>query len=179
MSDRARLRSVSAETPQVLRKPLLLIDVDGVVSLWGWPEHERPAGAWTLVDGTPHFLSRTSAARLAALADVFEPVWCTGWEDRANDALPHLVGLGPFPHLTFDRAMGGAASPGHWKLAAIDAHAGPGRPLAWVDDALSPACHAWAAARPAATLLVETRPAEGVTAEQAARLRGWSEGLRS
>jgi hypothetical protein len=154
--------------------PLLLVDVDGVISLWGWPEPHKPVGAWTLVDGVPHYLSAEAAGRLAALTDVFEPIWCTGWEEKADEHLPRLVGLGPFPHLSFDRAMSGAASRAHWKLAAIDAHAGPDRPLAWVDDAFNPACHAWAAARPGPTLLVTTEPAVGVTEPQAAQLRAWA-----
>lgn len=154
--------------------PLLLVDIDGVISLWGWPDEERPAGNWTLVDGVAHFLSREVADRLAALAGRFSLVWCSGWEDRANDHLPHLVGLGPLPHLSFGEAKSGVGTHGHWKLAAIDAYAGRDRPLAWVDDALTHECHAWAAARPGPTLLVPTLPSEGLTATQAAALRSWA-----
>ncbi len=154
--------------------PLLLVDIDGVVSLWGFAPEERPAGAWTLVDGIAHALSGEAAARLAALQDVCELVWCSGWEDRADEHLPHLVGLGPFPHLSFDRPVAGAPPAAHWKLAAIDAWAGPDRPVCWVDDDLTPACHAWAAARPGPTLLVTTLPAEGFTEAQAARVRAWA-----
>src|SRR4051812_11569497 len=90
--------------------PLQLVDVDGVISLWGWNRYQSPDGAWTLVDGVAHFLSRSVAALLDGLSDVCELWWCTGWEERANEHLPHLVGLGPLPYLSFDRAMGGAAS---------------------------------------------------------------------
>ena len=56
--------------------------------------------------------------------------------------------------LTFDgRARFGTA---HWKLEALDEYAGD-RPLAWIDDSLDESCHAWAAARPAPTLLVPDR----------------------
>ena len=163
-----------ADSPQTQPLPLLLVDVDGVISLWGWNGHQPPPGAWALVDGVPHFLSRESADRLVGLADVCEAWWCTGWEERANEHLPHLVGLGPLPFLSFDRVLRGAASHAHWKLADIDAAAGPDRPLAWVDDAFNPACHAWAAARPGPTLLVTTLPAEGFTTEQAAAVRAWA-----
>ena len=173
------LHLLRAESPQLLREPLLLVDVDGVVSLWSRPGEERPDGVWTLVDGIPHVLSPAVATRVRALADLFEPVWCSGWEDRADEHLPHLVGLGPFPHLSFDRTPAGTAPPEHWKLPAIDAHAGPDRPLAWIDDDLPPACHAWAAARPGPTLLVTTDPAEGLTATQAAELRAWALALRA
>lgn len=146
-----------------------MIDVDGVISLWGRSPFSPALGAYTLVDGVPHALSRAAADHLASLADVFELVWCSGWEDRANDHLPRLVGLGPFPYLRF----GPRGTGEHWKLAAIDAFSGPHRPLAWIDDDLPAPCHAWAAARPGPTLLVETDPASGATARDAQRLRAW------
>jgi hypothetical protein len=65
----------------------------------------------------------------------------------------------------------------HWKLAAIDAFAGPDRPLAWVDDAFNDACHAWAAERGAPTLLVRTEPRDGLVDEHAAWLRAWAQAL--
>ena len=165
-----------AEAHQDRELPLLLVDVDGVISLWGWPDDRRPGGTWTLVDGVAHFLSREVGERLAELAGTFSLVWCTGWEERANEHLPQLVGLGPLPHLSFGAAKSGVGSKGHWKLAAIDALAGEERPLAWVDDALTPECHAWAAARPGPTLLVETLPSTGLTAEHTAELRAWAAG---
>ena len=169
------LREVSAETPQSRRLPLLLVDVDGVVSVWGWSHDESPDGVWTLVDGIGHFLASGPAQRLAALADAFELWWCSGWEEKADEHLPRLVGLGPLPHLSFE-TTDAATRPAreHWKLAAIDAEAGPDRAVAWVDDAFDAACHAWAAERPGPTLLVTTRPAEGFTATQAATLRSWA-----
>lgn len=155
-------------------KPLLLIDVDGVISLWGFPPHSPPLGTFTSVEGVVHFLSVEAAEHLLALVSDYEPVWCTGWEERANDHLPGALGLGPWPYLSFDRDMTpGGVTPGHWKLAAIDGFAA-GRPLAWVDDAFNDACHDWAAARGAPTLLVETTPAEGLVAHHAERLRAWA-----
>lgn len=153
------------------------MDIDGVISLWGWPADPPPEGVWTLLDGVAHVLSAGAARRLAALADAFDLVWCSGWEERADEHLPGLVGLGPLPHLSFDRHLAGAASHAHWKLAAVDAHAGPDRPLAWVDDAFDAACDTWAAERPGPTLLVRTDPAVGFTGAQAAALRAWAERL--
>lgn len=97
-----------------------MIDVDGVISLWGSSPSAPHCGALALVDGVPHALSRAAAERLAGLADAFELVWCSGWKDRANDYLPHLVGLGPLPYLRF----GPPGDREHWKLSAIDAYAG-------------------------------------------------------
>ena len=104
-----------------MAKPLLLVDVDGVLSLFG-PEVDRDDCVPALVEGIPHFLSRSAAATLAGLAPRFECVWCTGWEDRADAHLPHLVGLPRgWRHLVFSGRPGDTA---HWKLAAIDAFAG-------------------------------------------------------
>ena len=125
-----------------------------------------------LIDGIPHLLSRASARVLSELAPHFECVWCTGWEDRADEHLPRLLNLPRgWPHISFPESRA------HWKLAGIDAYAGPDRPLAWIDDAHGAACEAWAAARRGPTLLVTTEPTRGLTPEHANVLRGWAESL--
>jgi len=149
------------------RRPLLLVDVDGVISLFAAGGDCVPA----LVEGIPHMLSRLAAAQLQRLAPHFECVWCTGWEDRADAHLPHLLGLpGGWPHLAFSVPPSGA----HWKLAAIDAYAGPERPLAWIDDDHDDRTRAWAEQRPGETLLIQTDPAVGLTASLADRLERWA-----
>ena len=163
-----------SQMPADPAKPLLLIDVDGVVSLWGFAPERRPPGTFASVEGVVHFLSVEAAGHLLDLVSDFFPVWCTGWEERANENLPGALGLGPWPYLSFARDLSpGGVTPGHWKLEAIDAYAGA-RPLAWVDDALDVACDAWAAARPGPTLLVPTDPAVGLTEADADRLLLWS-----
>lgn len=160
------------------RKPVLLVDVDGVISLFGFARDERPAGRFEMVDGIAHFLSATAGDHLRRLANAFEPVWCTGWEEKANEYLPHALGLdGPWPYLSFDRDVGGlGGGRGHWKLAAIDAWVGA-RPLAWIDDAHGPVCDTWAATRTVPTLLVTTDPAVGMTEAEVERLLGWARAL--
>jgi len=156
-------------------KPLLYVDVDGVISLWGFGQDERPQGAFTVVDGIPHFLSSEAGRHLLDLAALFDLVWCTGWEEKANEHLVSALGLpGPLPFLSFDATRGpGTSTPGHWKLPALTEHAGD-RPLAWIDDAFNEACWEWARTRSALTLLVETHPATGLVAEHAARLRAFA-----
>jgi hypothetical protein len=166
-------------------RPLLLVDIDGVISLFGAPAglgagaEERADGALHSIDGMLHFLSFTAAAHLLALASVYELVWASGWEERADEYLPHLLGLPRgLPFLCFQRAVG--RSHAHWKLDAIDAYAGE-RPLAWIDDALDDACRSWAQARlqTAPTLLVQTEPRRGLTESEAALLSGWARELRA
>jgi len=155
-------------------KPLLLVDIDGVISLFGGRLTAKD-GSFHSIDGMPHFLSATAAAHLLDLADDFDLVWCSGWEEKADEHLPHLLGLPRgLPHLHFERDV--RRGNAHWKLAAIDAYARE-RPLAWIDDALSDACHEWAAARAAPTLLVKTEPAAGLTAREAALLSRWAREL--
>src|SRR5579864_3736828 len=114
--------------------PLLLVDVDGVISLFGFDHAQPPAGHWQSVDGVAHLLSATAGAHLEQLSEAFELVWCTGWEEKADEYLPHALGLERrFPHLSFAGAT--PTFDGHWKLAAIDRYAGEDRPLAWIDDA--------------------------------------------
>jgi len=154
-----------------LERPLLLVDIDGVISLFAFEDGRRPAGSFHWIDGMPHYLSATAAEHLLALAEHFELVWASGWEERANEYLPHLLGLPRLPHLRFERAVG--RSNAHWKLDAIHAHAA-GRALAWIDDAFNDACHDWARARPQPTLLVQTTPATGLTRREADLLADWA-----
>ncbi len=162
--------------------PLLMVDIDGVISLFGAPAAyagdvpERAAdGSFHSIEGIPHFLSAIAAAHLLDLAQHFELVWASGWEERADEHLPHLLGLpSGMPFLRFDRAVG--RSNAHWKLDAIERFAG-GRPLAWIDDALDEECREWAARRAAPTLLVQTDPRAGLTEMEVAELTAWARRL--
>jgi hypothetical protein len=154
-------------------KPLLCVDVDGVISLFGFEPSAPPAGDFRSIDGIPHLLSATAGAHLQRLADAFELVWCTGWEEKANEYLPAALGLaGPLPYLVFERAVGRAST--HWKLPAIDAYAGPTRPSAWIDDAFDEHCERWKNARPGPTLLVRTDPAVGLSSRHVDTLLRWA-----
>jgi hypothetical protein len=172
--DRARRESCFVtKMPQMLDKPLLFVDIDGVVSLWGFDSDSRPAGSFHNVDGIIHFLSSDAGIHLLALAAEFDLVWCSGWEEKADEHLPHALDLPRgLPFLSFARNPGRGHA--HWKLAAIEQHAGPQRPLAWIDDAHDEPCRAWAAARQAPTLLVTTAPAVGLAASHVDELRVWA-----
>ena len=154
-------------------KPLLLVDVDGVLSLWGFDPDARPDGAFCTVDGTVHFLSAEAGRTLHDLSDAFVLVWCTGWEEKANEYLPFILGLPEeeFPCLLFQgRAVFGSA---HWKLDAINEYAGD-RPAAWIDDNIDDTCRDWAKRRDAPTLLIQTEPSEGLSDEHVEELLEWA-----
>ena len=155
--------------------PILFVDVDGVISLFGFaPDVGELPGPLHWIDGVAHCIPEDIGGRLVTLAERFELVWATGWEKRANEYLPHLLRLpfGDLPWLSFEgRAVFGSA---HWKVEAIDRYAGD-RPAAWIDDNLGEECHAWAQGRAAPTLLIETSPPVGLTDEHVSELLNWAD----
>ena len=117
-----------------------------MISLFGFEGSlgELP-GRFHLIDGMAHCIPDEIGSRVRRLADQFDVVWATGWEERANDRLPEILGLATgLPFLTFDgHASFGSA---HWKIDPIDRYAGD-RPLAWVDDCIDASCEDWATMR--------------------------------
>ena len=159
--------------------PLLAVDIDGVISLFGFDQPLEPGkidprdapGEFHLIDGMLHCISLPTGPRLNRLAKSYELVWASGWEDRANGRLPGILGVPELPYLTFDgRAQFGTA---HWKLEALDEYA-RARPLAWIDDSLDPSCYDWAEQRGAPTLLVATQSDIGITERETERLLAWA-----
>ena len=153
-------------------RPILAVDVDGVISLFGFDRPlEEVGGRFHLIDGVAHCISDLAGPQLRRLGEVYELIWATGWEDRANDHLPLILGLSDeLPCLHFDgRARFGTA---HWKLEAIGEYAAQ-RPLAWIDDSLDATCHEWAATREAPTLLAPTESDVGITPAHTEALLAW------
>lgn len=169
-------------------KPLLFIDVDGVISTYGFagnredPRYQGAAavnepkdqsGSFHMVDGLVHHIGEGMGRRINALLPHFESVWATGWGTRANDHLVYLLRLpGELEVVDFDVAPSTDGS-GHWKLDSLTARAGS-KPAAWIDDGHNEACLAWATARNAPTLLISTDPFEGLTDLQVDELIEWS-----
>jgi hypothetical protein len=173
LDDAADALATAAASP----RPLLMVDIDGVISLFGAspqaPETpERAGGRLHSVDGMVHFLSATAAAHLLDLARLYDLVWASGWEERADEHLPRLLGLpAGLPHVSFSAEPEGSSA--HWKLEAVGRFAGE-RPMAWIDDCFNEACHGWAARRAAPTLLVTTDPQRGLTVREAGLLESWA-----
>jgi len=159
--------------------PILAVDIDGVISLFGFEEPAGPGpagggnapGEFHLIDGMLHCIALETGPRLMRLAESYELVWASGWEDRANDHLPGILGLPELPYLVFDgRARFGTA---HWKLDALEEYAGS-RPLGWIDDSLDSSCFEWADQRATPTLLVPTQSDVGLLDAHVEALEAWA-----
>ena len=158
-----------------MSRPILAVDVDGVVSLFGFDEPPRPEEArYQLVDGMLHCISLRAGERLRRLGEHFDMVWATGWEDKANYYLPTMLGLPELPHLSFDGAARFGSA--HWKLGPLDEYC-EGRAMAWIDDNLDESCYRWARERSEPTLLVETDPALGLQEAETEALLAWARSL--
>lgn len=157
-------------------KPLLAVDVDGVISLFGFDEPPTVEELrFEEVDGVTHCVAVAAGDRLRELAEHYDLFWATGWERRANNLSP-VLGLSELPYLTF----AGAARFGsaEWKIAPLDEYAGE-RPLAWVDDSFDALCYEWARAREAPTLLIPTESHLGLGDVQVEALIAWARGFDS
>jgi hypothetical protein len=158
-----------------MTRPILAVDVDGVVSLFGFETPPPPEEAsYQLVDGMLHCISLRAGERLQRLAEHFELVWATGWEEKANFYLPTMLGLAELPHLTFDGAARFGSA--HWKLGPLDEY-GRGRAMAWVDDNFDESCYRWARERDQPTLLVPTDPEKGLQEAETEALMAWGRSL--
>ena len=118
-------------------RPLLLLDVDGVLNPFaapacppGYEEHEFFPGE------EPVRLCAAHGPWLVELAAQFELVWATGWGVNANRVLAPLLSLPDLPVIRFPSVPFEPAD----KLPAVIGFAGS-RPLAWIDDALVPEAH--------------------------------------
>lgn len=151
--------------------PLLLLDVDGVLNPFaapacppGYSEHDFFPGE------EPVRLCAGHGPWLRELATRFRIVWATAWGEEANRLLAPLFQLPDLPVVAFPPVPFHPAG----KLPAIIRFSGD-RPLAWIDDALPPEAHTWAASRGTPTLLVSIDPAEGLTRRVIDQVLQWAE----
>ena len=155
----------------------LLPTAEGLQTTWRIDGVLQPAGSSVppgferleLPDATV-VLNPAHGAWLRRLAGRFEMVWASTWAGRANDLIGSHLGLPPLAHL----GLGTLASDGTRKLPAVRAAVGD-RPLAWIDDELYEDAFAWAAGRPAATLLIRTKAYVGLTSQHADELVRFAE----
>lgn len=172
----SRSRRRGGSRPGRGSKPVLAVDIDGVLSLFGFEGEPRVEGAeMELIDGALHCVSMAAGDRLRRLAGHFDPVWATGWES-GGERMSQLLGLPSWPALSFKNAARfGSAD---WKLEPLERFA-RGRPVAWIDDSLDEPCYEWARGRREPTLLVEAEPQLGLLEVHVEALLGWARSLEA
>jgi hypothetical protein len=137
-----------------LGKPLLLIDVDGVLLPWG----ECPPGyseqtMQTVREPEQVFWSPENASYLRVLAKVYAPVWCTARCEEVCSTVAALHGIGgDWPVLDLSAAVfrhkgrlmirRGVSPKATWKLNWVRAYVAK-RPFAWIDDDLKDDAYEW------------------------------------
>lgn len=159
-------------------KPLLLVDVDGVLNCFGaiWSpeyeaEHFEPV---RVANGRFEIrLPKGTANRLRRLADHFDMTWATAWEDGAHPFFGEWLGLGnAWPVVKF--TSGWIGEQRTWKLGDVIRYV-EDRPAAWIDDDLQIDAYQWAMDRAAPTLLIRTNPCHGLSDEHVERLLTFAE----
>jgi hypothetical protein len=150
-------------------KPLLLLDVDGVLNPFpGCPDGYVEYDLFP-EDEEPVRLARVHGEWLSELAEVFDAVWASGWGAEANRVLCPFFGLPELPVIRFTAIPFEPRE----KVPPVASFAAD-RPAAWVDDNVTPEARAWAAARRPPTLLVEVESAVGLTRPAVDELLAWA-----
>ncbi|PVE10903.1 HAD domain-containing protein [Streptomyces scopuliridis] len=168
-------------------KPLLLIDVDGPLNPYlalaaegapeGYVRHwMRPSG-WPADQPLPVLLNPEHGVELLALADRYELVWATTWENDANEWIAPVLGLPELPYVEWSGPERRAPLGTFWKTPYVLEYAA-GRPFAWVDDEITSYDRAWTDQRHlAAALLMRIDPRIGLTRPDFDTLAEWAAAL--
>jgi hypothetical protein len=154
--------------PAAGARPLLLLDVDGVLLVvrTAWD-----AALDDALDLEPT-LHPEAGAWLAELAGSFELAWATTFADMANRVIAPALGIPPLPAIAFDMDRRAPTA----KLPSVIAWVGD-RPCAWIDDDLGHDADTWAAGRTIPTLLVHVDMTVGMTRRDVDRLLAWAASL--
>jgi hypothetical protein len=155
-------------------RPILLVDVDGVLNPWLARDCPPGFNVYSFFPGERVLLSPGHGKLLTSLADAYELVWATAWEHRANQLICPVLELPPLPVIEFP--VDGRDLYFRKLPAVIDAVGN--RACAWIDDEHKPDHYMWAQRRDAPTLIVDIDPAEGLTSDVVARLAEWASDLR-
>ena len=154
-----------------MSRPILAVDVDGVISpvrIRRAAARPRPASSWSTGSST--------ASRCAPASGCGGSPSTSSWSGRPagrtkrTSTCPTCSACRS-SHLSFDGAARFGSA--HWKLGPLDEYGG-GRALAWIDDNFDESCYDWAREREEPTLLVPTESALGLEEAQTEALIAWA-----
>jgi hypothetical protein len=138
------MSTLTLERPATLalaepRRPLLLLDVDGVLAPF-----DRPSDAWQKytcrIDGQRYgaWLNPDQGPQLLSMAERVgcDLVWATSWDHHANRHIAPFLGLPELPVIELDQDSRWRNPPPPtvmWKTPIVAGYV-TGRPFAWLDD---------------------------------------------
>lgn len=175
-------------------KPLLLLDVDGVLNPEPGSNGRRPDGYEThrfnpmTSDGVTDWVTRFRKPlrvwlnpqhgwELIKLTEFYELVWCTTWEHEANEWISPHLGLPELPFIPFVSMLPPKPpAPGlHWKTSVVIEYAN-GRPFVWVDDEIGQRDHWYIGQHhPGKYSLMKIESRIGLVQENFDELKGWQQ----
>lgn len=154
-------------------RPVLLVDVDGVLNPWLAENCPDGYHEYDFFPGERVLLSPGHGELLLSLTPAYELVWATAWEHRANRLICPVLALPELPVIEFPLS---GRDLFFRKLPAVIEAIGE-RPCAWIDDAHQSDHYEWAEQRAAPTLIIDIDPAIGLTPGVVAILADWAAAL--
>jgi hypothetical protein len=153
-------------------KPLVLLDVDGVINQYRL-HGSRAEVLEFIVDGYGITVSHEVAQFLPLLVERAEVVWLTTWRSRANE-IGRLLGLPSLPAM--DDGGWGRTTSWKWPTAQrrVLAEIASGRRVMWIEDFAGNPHQALAQAAGVET--VDTTPARGLVTADIERIERWLDG---
>jgi|ERR1035437_1436543 hypothetical protein len=148
-------------TQKSSQRPLLLLDVDGVLSPFD-KNGEIPEGFKMAETDVPYYLCLNKIHKIwiEELAEVFDIVWATTWENMSNSVVGKALGVREFPIMPLNHKKIHSVN----KFWSIEDYVEK-RPCVWIDNSIWQFERDWAKGRHVKTLLIKTDPYVGLIRE--------------